>query len=316
MRLITSWVIRLFMRPFMSRQVPVWLQRFWSDLVGFLLIGPRNAKRQSIQMAGLYAMQIDPETCRPEHSVLYLHGGGYVSCSSASHSKLAAWVGHATGSRVFVPEYRMAPEYVYPIAVNDSVEVYRALLEGGQDPAKLIIAGDSAGGGLSLATAIAIRDLGLPLPAGLVLYSPWVDLSLSGESVISNASKDAMLKPDWVRWCANRYRGALPADHPACSPLFADLKGLPPALIHAGSDDILLSDSTRLAERLENAGVPHEFTLFEGVGHVFQFLTEILPDADRSIRMTSTFVDTLSRTLGIRANSLNQQPQREIALET
>lgn len=279
------------MRPFMSKQMPVWLQRLWSDLVGFVLIGPSHVDRQSVELAGLNAMQIDPHHRKEGHTVLYLHGGGYVSCSAASHSKLAAWVGYATGSRVYLPEYRMAPEHVYPIARNDAVAVYRELLKQGQDPSKLIIAGDSAGGGLSLATAIAIRDQGLPLPAALVLYSPWVDLSLSGDSVISNASKDAMLKPDWVRWCADRYRGAMPADHPCCSPLFADLKGLPPVLIHAGSDDILMSDSTRLAQALKEAGVAHEFTLFEGVGHVFQFLTAVLPDADRSIRMTSTFVD-------------------------
>lgn len=294
MNQFSYWLVRLGMRPFMSFRMPIALQRIWSDLVGLFLIRPRRKYSNRIQIGGVETLEISSKGRESEWGVLYLHGGGFVSCSDQSHTALASWVGHAAKATVWLPNYRLAPEHVYPNAINDALTVYTNLIAGGQDPQKLIIAGDSAGGGLALATALRIKSLGLPKPAGLVLYSPWVDLSLSGRSVITHAHRDAMLKPEWVRWCADQYRGALLADDPNCSPLFADLSGLPPTLIHVGSEEILLSDSARLASKLKASGVDTTYRMFEGVGHVFQFLTGILPQAKQSILDTEHFVAQLS----------------------
>lgn len=291
MKRFVFWLVRLGIRPFMSSGVPLWLQRYWSRLVSMALIGPRHANQTSDLVAGIETLRIEPANRQSGRGVLFLHGGGYVSCDASSHEKLAAWVGHAAQARVWLPEYRLAPEYPYPTAIHDALAVYETLLDAGQDPEQLVIAGDSAGGGLTLATAIAIRDSGLPLPAALVLYSPWADLSLSGNSIRTHASRDAMIKLSWIRWCADQYRGAVPANDPGCSPLFADLSGLPPILVHVGTEEILLSDSERLVERLKSAGVEVEFKRFEGVGHVFQYHTAVLQEADESIRQTGAFIE-------------------------
>lgn len=286
------------MRPFMSKWMPILLQRIWSDLVGLILLGPSRGPSNHVKIGGVETLEIIPKNARSDWGVLYLHGGAFVSCSHQSHTKLAAWVGHASKATVWLPNYSLAPEHVYPKGLNDAVTVYANLLASGQDPKKLIIAGDSAGGGLALATALEIKKLGLPQPASLVLYSPWVDLSLSGRSVVTHAHRDGMLQPDWVRWCADQYRGELAANNPKVSPLFAELQGLPPTLIHAGSEEILLSDSKRLASKLEASSVSTEFKVFDGVGHVFQFLTVVLPAANESIRDTGTFVDRLQAQVG------------------
>ena len=275
----------------MSSGVPLWLQRLWSRLVSVTLIGPRRTERTRELIAGINTLKIAPSNMLAGRGVLFLHGGGYVSCDATSHSKLAAWIGHASDAKVWLPEYRLAPEHPYPSAIHDALAVYETLLDAGQDPAQLVIAGDSAGGGLALATAVAIRDSSLPLPAALVLYSPWVDLSLSGNSFKTHVARDAMLQPSWIRWCAEQYRGDSPANDPGCSPLFADLSRLPPVLVHAGTEEILLSDSTRLVEQLKSAGVEVEFKCFEGVGHVFQFHTVVLKEADESIRNTGAFIN-------------------------
>lgn len=293
MKKLSYWLVWLGMRPFMSKGVPLWLQRVWSDLVGLILLGPRIKYTNKVKIGGVETIEITPRNATADWGVLYLHGGGFVSCSHQSHSKLAAWVGHAAKATVWLPNYSLAPDHAYPGGVNDALTVYTNLLAAGQDPQKLIIAGDSAGGGLALSTALRIKKLGLPAPAGLVLYSPWVDLSLSGRSVITHAHRDAMLKPDWVRWCADQYRGDLAADDPRCSPLFDDLSDLPPVLIHAGSEEILLSDSERLAHKLGKSGVQVDYKVFDGVGHVFQFLTVVLPAANQSIRETAQFVNQI-----------------------
>lgn len=290
-----SLLIRCTVRPALSPSVPVWLQRACSNAGRLLQRAPVYTIEEHA-ISGVKTCVIEPTNTVGGRGALYLHGGGYVVGGTGSHAKLAAWVGKAARAKVWLPAYRLAPEQTYPKALHDALIVYATLLAEGQDPRQLILAGDSAGGGLALATAAAIRDIGLPLPCGIVLFSPWVDLSLSGESLKTHARRDAMLKPEWLRWCAEAYRGAAQATDPGCSPLFAQLEGLPPLLIHVGSEEVLLDDARRLAERARAAGISVEQACFDGAGHVFQFHAGVLAEADQSLRQVGEFIENVMST--------------------
>ncbi len=282
--------VRGLVRPALSGRVPVGMQRVWGGLIGLTLLGPRGATYHERRQAGVSLLEITPATREDGRGVLYLHGGGYVMGGFASHCKLAAAIGDAAGARVWLPDYRLAPEDPHPAALKDVVAIYSDLLQQGQAADQLVIAGDSAGGGLSLALALAIRDAGLPPPAALVLISPWTDLSLSGPSIASHAGRDPMLTPGWLRACSAAYRDGVSSADPACSPLFADLHGLPPTLIQVGSEEILLSDALRLRDRLHNAGADCELQQFAGLWHVFQLHHGLLSGANRAVEDIGTFI--------------------------
>ena len=297
MKQLLAWTIRTTLRPALSPKIPVKLQRFCSDAASAIVRGPRGYKTQKQSIAQVPTLHILPKSTKNGLGILYLHGGGYVVGSSKSHSKLAAQIGHAAQAQVWLPEYRLAPEHASPAAIEDVIAVYKALLAQGQDPKKLVIAGDSAGGGLSLSTAIAIRDSGLPLPAALVLLSPWVDLSLSGKTMKTHAAQDAMLSEGWLSWCAKNYCGQKPTTDPICSPLYADLTGLPPVLIHVGTEEILLDDAKRLAEQTGKYGIPMSFKVYDQVGHVFQFHAGILKESDDSIEHIGQFIHKYAQSI-------------------
>ncbi len=262
-----------------------------------LYLGHVAIKQKKQTIAQVPTVHIQPKTTQSGRGILYLHGGGYVVGSSKSHAKLAAQIGHAAQAQVWLPEYRLAPQHPSPAAIEDVVAVYKALLAQGQDPKKIVIAGDSAGGGLSLSTAIAIRDAGLPLPAALVLLSPWVDLSLSGSTIKTHATQDAMLSEGWLTWCAKNYCGQKSATDPTCSPLYAELTGLPPVLIHVGTEEVLLDDAKRLAEQTEKYGIPTNLRVYDQVGHVFQFHAGILKESNDSIERIGQFIDKHTQSI-------------------
>lgn len=297
MKQLLAWTIRTTLRPALSPKTPLKLQRFCSDAASAIVLGPRGYKTKKQTIAQVPTVHIQPKTTQSGLSILYLHGGGYVVGSSKSHTKLAAQIGHAAQAQVWLPEYRLAPEHTSPAAIEDVITVYKALLAQGQDPKKLVIAGDSAGGGLSLSTAIAIRDAGLPLPASLVLLSPWVDLSLSGSTMKTHAAQDAMLSENWLAWCAKNYCGQKSGTDPTCSPLYADLTGLPPILIHVGTEEVLLDDAKRLAEQTEKYGIPTNLKVYDRVGHVFQFHAGILNESNDSIERIGQFIDKHTQSI-------------------
>jgi len=297
MKQLLAWTIRTTLRPALSPKTPLKLQRFCSDAASAIVLGPRGYKTKKQTIAQVPTVHIQPKTTQSGLSILYLHGGGYVVGSSKSHTKLAAQIGHATQAQVWLPEYRLAPEHTNPAAIEDVITVYKALLAQGQDPTKLVIAGDSAGGGLSLSAAIAIRNAGLPLPAALVLLSPWVDLSLSGSTMKTHAAQDAMLSEDWLAWCAKNYCGQKLVTDPICSPLYADLTGLPPVLIHVGTEEVLLDDAKRLAEQTEKYGIPTNLKVYDRVGHVFQFHAGILNESNDSIERIGQFIDKHTQSI-------------------
>jgi monoterpene epsilon-lactone hydrolase len=224
--------------------------------------------------------------------LLYLHGGGYFGCSAQSHRAIT--VGFALqGFRVLAPNYRLAPENQFPAAVDDAVAAYRGLLSEGYSPKHIVIGGDSAGGGLALSLLLALRNTGSPLPAGAALFSPWTDLAATGDSVRTNARRCAMFNGPDIGPSARYYLGETDPRNPLASPLYADLAGLPPVLIHVGADEVLRDDSTRLAERARAAGVHVELKIWPVVPHAWQLAPHRLPEARQSLRESAAFLHAL-----------------------
>lgn len=215
--------------------------------------------------------------------MLYLHGGGYTVGSLRTHRALAAHLSRATAAPVFLLAYRLAPEHPYPAALMDALAAYRTLQQAGYPPERIVLAGDSAGAGLAVATALALRDEDKPLPAALALLSPWLDLTLSGESMAGNASRDAMLHPAWPAVAAYEYRAGREATTPGISPLYAELTGLPPTEIQGAENDLVVSDADRFVERAQAAGVPVSFRCYPDLWHCFQLQAGLLREADAAL---------------------------------
>jgi epsilon-lactone hydrolase len=224
--------------------------------------------------------------------LLYLHGGGYFGCSAMSHRPIT--VGFALqGFRVFAPDYRLAPENPFPAAVDDAVAAYRGLLSKGNLPERIVVGGDSAGGGLALSLLLALRAAGVALPAGAALFSPWTDLAATGESIRTNAARCAMFHGPDISLSARYYLGETDPRNPLASPLYADFTGFPPILIHVGADEVLRDDSTRLAERARAAGVRVELRIWPVVPHAWQLAPHRIPEARESSRESAAFLRKL-----------------------
>jgi acetyl esterase/lipase len=202
-------------------------------------------------------------------AILYLHGGGYCIGGLHSHRALAAQLGHAAQSEVFTLDYRRAPEWPLPAALDDALAAYERLIESSQAAQSIVLMGDSAGGGLAFSLAVRIRDEGLPGPLAIVAISPWTDLSLSGDSLRFKAEDDPALTRAVLEEMAQRYLGGADPRDPRASPLFADLAGLPPILIHVGGDEILLSDAERFVAAARAAGVDATVEIWPGLFHVW-----------------------------------------------
>ena len=230
--------------------------------------------------------------------VLYLHGGGYFFGSPRSHRSLTWRLSRACRAKVLALDYRQPPDWHYPAPLIDAVSAYRALLAQGYKPENIVIAGDSAGGNLTLVTLLSLRDQGLPLPAAGVLISPWTDLTCSGDTITRNAACEPMIPVNALRFIAASYsRGADPAS-PMLSPAFADLAGLPPLMIQASSCEVLLSDAERIAVRALECGVRCRYQVWEGMIHVFQCLAGWVPEASLAVRELGAFVDETIRAAG------------------
>lgn len=246
----------------------------------------------AVDAGGVPAYWIAGNDVAGDRTILYLHGGGYCVGSPTSHRALVAALSIASGSRALSVHYRLAPEHPHPAALDDALVAYRFLLRSGVDPKRIVIAGDSAGGGLTMATLIALRDAGDPLPSGAVCLSPWVDLEALGESMTTQAARDPMVKREPLLEWAGHYLGSLPPRTPLAAPLHADLAGLPPLLIQVSNAETLFDDSTRLVERLQAANVPVTLQVYEDMFHVFQFCP-FLPESIEAIDHIGKFIRTL-----------------------
>lgn len=225
-----------------------------------------------------------------ERVILYFHGGGYNSGSLNSHRSLVANIAQAAKARLLNVDYRMAPEHPFPAAVEDATASYRWLLENQVSPQSIIVAGDSAGGGLALALLVKLRDAALPLPAAAVCLSPWTDLACSGPSWKENVKKDLLLEPRSILASAQLYLGGADPRTPLASPLYADLHHLPPILIQVGSDEMILSDAKGFTERARAAGVDVTLEVWQGMQHVWQLAVNILPESRQAIEKIGQFI--------------------------
>ena len=286
------WFLRLALKPVLSSGLPLSFKRRWVDRSARWLRAPPDCRFESMRLAGLPTLRIVPANALNQRSVLYVHGGGHVLGGLDSHRRLAAHIAVATRSRVWLPQYRLAPEHPQPAALKDGLAAYAELLEAGRDPEQLVLAGDASGAGLVLSMAVAIRDADWPPPAALVLISPWVDLTLNSPTLHSHARRDALLSPAWLQYCASAYRGSAAPGDPACSPLFADLRDLPPVLVQVGSEEILLSDAERLAMQVEAVAGSFELQRYDGLWHGFHHLAGRLPAADAALAGIGAFVDS------------------------
>lgn len=276
--------------PAFRPEVPLEQQRQALEAIGAQAQLPDGVKVERGELAGMPAEWIGPADCSSDHVLLHLHGGGYVMGSCGSHRGLSAWIADSVGFQVVLPEYRLAPEYPFPAALDDAQSAYRGLLARGLTPSKIAIVGDSAGGGLALATLLALRDAGVPLPGAAVLLSPWTDMTLSGESLETRAAIDPWLEPGLLEPFSKLYRGDTETTDPRISPVFGDFTGLPPMLVQVGDQEILLSDSTRLVERAKAAGVELRLEIGPELWHVWQLFAPALPDANEALARVGEFV--------------------------
>jgi phosphinothricin tripeptide acetyl hydrolase len=243
-----------------------------------------------VDAGGVPAEWIVPPGAAEGRVLLYLHGGGYVVCSVNTHRDLIARVARAAGARGLGIDYRLAPEHPFPAAVEDATTAYRWLVSRGTDPARIAIAGDSAGGGLTLATLVALRDAGDPLPAAAVCLSPWVDLEGVGASMTTKAAVDPFVRKEMIQFMAQQYLGDRNPRTPLAAPLYADLHGLPPLLIQVGTAEILLDDATRIAEHARAAGVEVSLDVWDDMVHVWQLFAPILPEGQQAIERSGAFI--------------------------
>jgi epsilon-lactone hydrolase len=251
---------------------------------------PEDVSAKPGELGGVPVVTVQTPDDDPSLVVLYFHGGAYALGSAADSVGLAADVSRRGGARAISVDYRLAPEHPFPAAVDDAVAAYRALLDEGVPSSHIAFVGESAGGGLAAATLLALKDTDLPQPASAAVFSPWVDLTVSGASATGKADLDPALTPEALRTRARDYLGDRDAAMPLASPVFADLTGLPPLLIQVGSHEILLDDAVRLAARAADHDVPVELQVWPQVPHVFQGFAALLDDADHALHSAAAFI--------------------------
>lgn len=250
---------------------------------------PGDVSAKPGELGGVPVVTVEIPALDPTRVILYFHGGAYALGSAADSVGLAADVVRRVGARAISVDYRLAPEHPFPAGLDDAVAAYRALLEDVPGE-RIAFVGESAGGGVVAATLVALKEAGLPQPAAAAVFSPWVDLTVSGASATGKAAVDPALTPEALRTRARDYLGDRDPADPKVSPVFADLTGLPPLLIQVGSHEILLDDAVRLASRAADHDVPVELQVWPEVPHVFQGFAALLDDADHALNSAAAFI--------------------------
>ncbi len=274
---------RHVMRPCLSTRRSLEQQRTWLDRLGALSPLPWGTRILPAEVGGVPGEWLANSGADGDRLVIYLHGGGYCIGSPRSHRNIAARMARGLACPVWLPEYRLAPEHPFPAPLYDVLRMYRALLARGVTPDRIVLAGDSAGGGLVLASCMLMRQLGLALPRALLCISPWVDLSLSGQSIDTLAAVDPLVDRQWIDWLASEYCQGEDRRHPLISPLHGQFHDLPPVLLQLGSDEMLRSEVELLHQRLLQAGVASELQIGEGMWHDWPLFGGLMPEADAAI---------------------------------
>lgn len=252
---------------------------------------PPGTRISSVDASDIAGEWVDGPGARTEACVLYLHGGAFVMGSPATHRELAARISTAGAARVLSLDYRLAPEFPFPAALDDARSAYHRLLGRGYPSTALVVGGDSSGGGLAIQLLLALRDEGAPMPCAAFFMSPVTDwLEFSGESFRTRAALDPLVTPTQTRYTASLYAGGPKGDNPLLCPTTMSLAGLPPLWIHVGDHEVLLSDAERLARKAADDGVEVEFRIWPGMWHVFQATARWIPEARRSLEDLSEFL--------------------------
>ncbi len=269
------------------------IRRLW-DFLGRLMITAFGVRVERDEINGLYAEWLTPKDHMEGKLLLYLHGGGYIVGGCDMHRQMVSHIARAGRILTLLPEYRLSPEHKFPAAIDDAVAVYRSLLKMGLKPQDIVFAGDSAGGGLSVATLLALRDAGDPLPAAAVLLSPFLDVTGSGESMKTRAEQDPWFREKDLAIVADHYCEPHQRSFPLVSPVFADIEGLPPMFIQVGDDEILLSDSERIADQCVAAGIEVELQVWPEMWHVFQMFVGKMPESRQAIDKMGAYIQSLA----------------------
>ncbi|MBT9582594.1 alpha/beta hydrolase [bacterium] len=289
--LLVSLAIRRLVKDRSHREeVDVPYVRYWVNRLMLPLLPHLSINFKPFHEAGLKGEWVRSRSSHNERVVLYLHGGGYFFCSPRTHRPVTSALASQLGGRTLALQYRLAPEHPYPAALNDAVAAYRWLLDQGTSPRHIAIAGDSAGGGLALTTLVTLRNQGLPMPSACVLFSPWTDMAATGASLDHNNLNCAMFSAAGIRAARMLYVGQDDPYNPLISPLYADLSGLPPTLLHVSDNEVLLDDSTRLAHRAREAGVDIDFKVWTDQPHTWQLFHRLIPEGKASLLEATHFL--------------------------
>ncbi|HVH76863.1 MAG TPA: alpha/beta hydrolase [Stellaceae bacterium] len=288
-------LVRLLLRRFMKRGGATGhslaeTRRGLAAAERFVPGPPSGFETRAVDLAGVPAERITPPQVCGDRHILFLHGGGYVSGTARLYRNLTWRFAAAAGAPLWFLDYRLAPEHPFPAALEDALAGYRALLATAADPRRLVLLGDSAGGGLAFCLLLRLRDQGEPLPGATVALSPWTDLALSGDSLRRNAEADPMIDPAAVPQLADCYLAGGDPRAPYASPLYGDLAGLPPSLIQVGGDEVMLDDSLRMAQRLRAAGSPVTLEVWPRMPHVWHAFAPFVPESRRAIRRVGEFL--------------------------
>ena len=290
-RLINAIVRRVMKRRLSACKTPLDVRRLFE--ASPLLITPKGARYAQATMGGVPGEWIEADKPQPRATLLYLHGGGYVSMSPRTHRPITAAFARR-GLRVFAADYRLAPEHPFPAALDDATAAWRALRAEVGGP--MLVAGDSAGGGLALAMMLNLRDRGERGPDAGCLFSPWTDLACTGESTKGNRDRDPLLTIDGADILSSAYAGGSDLQNPLISPLYGDFAGLPRMIAFVGDTEVLLDDSIRVAARAKWVGVDVELRVYPDMPHVWPALNAILPEGRQALEEAVAFLLAASAT--------------------
>ncbi len=290
---IKTWLVKLFFRItkmwLYRADLPAYQFRKGMEFFTSFLKTPKGVKMKAFGLGYMNAEWFTPDNLTNDNVILYLHGGGYGMGSISSHRALAARIAIGSGSKLLIIDYRLAPEHKFPAAVEDAYTAYTFLLEKGYPPGNVIIMGDSAGGGLTLATILKCKMMGTPLPGAAVCMSPWVDLAASDTRMLEKSKEDVFIDFESLRIWGKKYADGHLQD-PLASPIYGDFTGFPPLLIQVGTAEILYYDSLNLAEKASESGVDVTFEEYKDMLHVFQTFAGFLPQSDIALNNIFKFI--------------------------
>ncbi len=296
---IQNFFIKLFLKVVIDKKkqinLPVKVTRKSLEKLSGMAKLPQGVKYEKIDIDGVPVEWCIPDNLKNAGVILYTHGGGYVAGSIRTHRGTTGRLAIASKTKCISVEYGLAPENPFPAALNDVIKVYHFLLKQGYDSKKIVISGDSAGGGLAVATLLKLRDDNAPQPAAGVLLSPWLDLELTGQSATTMASTDPMVVPEALREFGLMYTTKDNLRNPLTSPLYANLKGLPPFYIQASSSEVLYDDTTRFEKKLKEAGVVCNVEYWKNMLHVWQAYAPVLPEAQKAINKLGEYIEKKTR---------------------